>query len=133
MIFCNHLEEFKKLSRSLEYHRSLEVLCTLLAPVAHHIASELWESLAGVSERSKPLVSSSVNKLYAYINNYNHLKPLNFKIFFCISCFIFLLNMFCTFIILIKGNVFQEKWPSWTGSLVLQESTTVVLQVCINV
>ena len=64
MIFCNHLKEFKKLSGSLEYHRSLEVLCTLLAPMAPHIASELWESLAGVSERSfssKPLVSSSVN------------------------------------------------------------------------
>ena len=65
MIFCN---QFKKLSGSLEYHRSLEVLCTLLAPMAPHIASELWESLAGVSERSKPLVSSSVNKLHAYIN-----------------------------------------------------------------
>ena len=64
MIFCNHLKEFKKLSGSLEYHRSLEVLCTLLAPMAPHIASELWESLAGVGERSfssKPLVSSSVN------------------------------------------------------------------------
>ena len=67
MIFCNHLKEFKKLSGSLEYHRS-----TLLAPMAPHIASELWESLAGVSERSKPLVSSSVNKLHAYINNYNY-------------------------------------------------------------
>ena len=67
MIFCNHLKEFKKLSGSLEYHRSLEVLCTLLAPMAPHIASELWESLAGVSERSfssKRLVSS---KLHAYI------------------------------------------------------------------
>ena len=65
MMFCNHLKEFKKLSGSLEYHHSLEVLCTLLAPMAPHIASELW---AGVSERSKPLVSSSVNKLHAYIN-----------------------------------------------------------------
>ena len=75
MIFCNHFKkEFKKLSGSLEYHRSLEVLCTLLAPMAPHIASELWESLAGVSERSKPLVSSSVNKLHAYVNNYNYLK-----------------------------------------------------------
>ena len=75
MIFCNHLKDFKKLLGSLEYHRSLEVLCTLLAPVAPHIASELWESLAGVSEISKPLVSSSINKLHAYINNYNYLKP----------------------------------------------------------
>ena len=69
MICCNHLKEFKKLSGSLEYHCSLEVLCILLAPMAPHIASELWESLAGVSERSKPLVSSSVNKLHAYVNN----------------------------------------------------------------
>ena len=58
MIFCNHLKEFKKLSGSLEYHCSLEVLCTLLAPMDPHIASELWESFAGVSESSKPLVSS---------------------------------------------------------------------------
>ena len=75
MIFCNHLKEFKKLSGSLEYHRSREVVCTLLAPMAPHIASKLLESLAGVSERSKLLVSSSVNKLYAYINDYNYLKP----------------------------------------------------------
>ena len=79
MIFCNHLKEFKKLSGSLEYHCSLEVLCTLLAPMAPHIASELWESLAGVSERSKPLVSSSVNE---YINNYNYLKTKFIKFLF---------------------------------------------------
>ena len=40
MLFYNHLKEFKKLSGSLEYHRSL---CTLLAPMAPRIASELWE------------------------------------------------------------------------------------------
>ena len=54
----------KSLRSFLEYHCSLEVLCTLLAPMAPRIASELWESLAGVSERSKPLVSSSVNSFF---------------------------------------------------------------------
>ena len=26
-----------------EYHKALETLCTLLAPMAPHISSELWE------------------------------------------------------------------------------------------
>ena len=43
--------------------------------IGAHGSSYCIKSLAGVRERSKPLVSSSVNKLYASINNYNYLKP----------------------------------------------------------
>lgn len=65
MTFCNHLKDYKnELLGTPVYHLSLETLCTLLAPMAPHITSELWEALAEAGERLhlvKPKVSSGTS------------------------------------------------------------------------
>lgn len=60
MTFSNKLRDFRKeLLGTPVFHRGLGVLCTLLAPMAPHIASELWEALSAAGERLdvvKPVV-----------------------------------------------------------------------------
>ena len=63
MTFSNKLRDFRReLLGTPVFHRSLAVLCTLLAPMAPHIASELWEALLEAGEgldTVKPAVCKS--------------------------------------------------------------------------
>lgn len=43
MVLSNVLRDSQGVSDSEEFHQALAVLCTLLAPMAPHISSELWE------------------------------------------------------------------------------------------
>lgn len=45
MTLSNTLRDNKDLRGSLEYHCALEAMCLLLAPMAPHITSQLWEGL----------------------------------------------------------------------------------------
>ena len=45
MTLSNTLRDHKELRGSLEYHCALEAMCLLLAPMAPHITSQLWEGL----------------------------------------------------------------------------------------
>ena len=52
MTFSNRLKDFRKeLLGSPAYHDGLTTLCTLLAPMAPHITSELWERLSEAGEQ----------------------------------------------------------------------------------
>jgi leucyl-tRNA synthetase len=48
MILSNTLRDGRSLRGSPAYHSALETLCLLLAPMAPHITSQLWEDLEGV-------------------------------------------------------------------------------------
>ncbi len=60
MTFSNKLKNFRtELLGTLVYHHSLRALCVLLAPMAPHITSELWEKLSEAGEKLhivKPVV-----------------------------------------------------------------------------
>ena len=43
MTLSNTLRERGTLRGTAEYHTALEILCLLLAPMAPHISSQLWE------------------------------------------------------------------------------------------
>ena len=47
MVLSNVLRNSQNVSDSEEFHQALAVLCTLLAPMAPHISSELWEGECG--------------------------------------------------------------------------------------
>ena len=52
MIYSNQLKDYEKdFLGTPEYHQNLRTLCVLLAPMAPHIASELWEALGEAGER----------------------------------------------------------------------------------
>ena len=43
MILSNHLRDSAAVMCTAEYHRALSTLFTMLAPMAPHIACQLWE------------------------------------------------------------------------------------------
>ena len=45
MAFSNHIKDSTHLIGSCDYHMALCTLCTLLAPMAPHVASEMWAEL----------------------------------------------------------------------------------------
>ena len=45
MTFSNVIKDSPQLIGSCDYHEALCAMCTLLAPMAPHIASEMWEEL----------------------------------------------------------------------------------------
>ena len=47
MVLSNVLRDTQNVSDSEEFHQALVVLCKLLAPMAPHISSELWEGECG--------------------------------------------------------------------------------------
>ena len=47
MVLSNVLQDTQNVSDSEEFHQALVVLCKLLAPMAPHISSELWEGECG--------------------------------------------------------------------------------------
>ena len=47
MKLSNVLQDTQNVSDSEEFHQALVVLCKLLAPMAPHISSELWEGECG--------------------------------------------------------------------------------------
>ena len=47
MILSKVLRNTQNVSDSEEFHQALVVLCKLLAPMAPHISSELWEGECG--------------------------------------------------------------------------------------
>jgi len=49
MTLSNVLRDSQSVLGSEEFHQSLLTLCTLLAPMAPHIASELWQGELRVS------------------------------------------------------------------------------------
>ena len=51
MELSNVLQDAEKnVSNSKEFHQALVVLCQLMAPMAPHISSELWEGECGAHE-----------------------------------------------------------------------------------
>ena len=49
MTYSNLIKESTDLVGSRDYHKALCIMCTLLAPMAPHIASEMWAELRTVA------------------------------------------------------------------------------------
>lgn len=81
MKFCNHLRDFTtrtELLGTAVYHQSLQTLCTLLAPMAPHIASELWEVLleaGGCMNLAQPKVVKYLTGFYIHACLQHTLNP----------------------------------------------------------
>ena len=63
MAFSNHIRDATHLVGSCDYHMVLCTLCTLLAPMAPHIASEMWVELREAA-RQVQISSPEVVLLY---------------------------------------------------------------------
>ena len=70
MAFSNLIRDSAHLVGSCVYHMALCTLCTLLAPMAPHIASEMWVELREAARQvqiTSPQVCTQHLKLTAYI------------------------------------------------------------------
>ena len=65
MIFSNLLKDSQHLVGSCDYHEALCTLCTLLAPMAPHIASEMWVELSDAA-RQLQMTSPQVRSFRCY-------------------------------------------------------------------
>ena len=61
MTLSNMLRCSQSVSHSKEFHEALLVLCTLLAPMAPHISSELWEGECGTSVHQLETLFATLN------------------------------------------------------------------------
>ncbi len=61
MSLSNTLRDVKGLQGTVEYHDCVSTLCVLLAPMAPHIASELWQTLGEAArELNLPVLEVSI-------------------------------------------------------------------------
>ena len=61
MTLSNVLRYSQSVSHCEEFHEALLVLCTLLAPIAPHISSELWEGECGTSVHQLESLFATLN------------------------------------------------------------------------
>lgn len=122
MIFFNKLKGFKDLKGTVEYHQSLSTLCTLLSPLAPHIASELWEMLNEAGQRlnlPKSQVNSSQERISASgtVCLWQELWYTVWMIHELMSSH----ELYCL------STGYRENWPRtcrlWEGSMQLQYTT----------